>query len=153
MKTRRVALTTGLSAILALGIVSGAFARGTEEDPAVTYCNSLTELAASIQSLASLSASSTVDEFKAGVDRVNEASSATKASLEGLVEAEVADLQTAVDDLMNYRDSISGDQTVEQVIQGAAEAMAAVAVARDEVGTLPNCALVLGEQAAASPAP
>lgn len=153
MKTRRVALITGLSVTLVLGMMSGAVARRDQEDPEVTYCNSLTELAASIESLASMSTSSTVDEFKAAVEQVKEASAATKESIQGLVEAQVANLQTAVDDLKGYSDSISGDQTIEQAMQGAAAQMEAVASARDEVGTLPNCALVLGEQAAATPAP
>jgi len=153
MKKRRVALATGLTVTLVLSMVSGAVARRDQEDPAVTYCNSLTELATSIESLASMSTSSTVDEFKAGVERANEATAATKESIQGLVEAQVAALQTAVDDLKGYTDSLSGDETMEQAMQGAADQMAAVASARDAVGTLPNCALVLGEQAAPSPAP
>lgn len=153
MTTRRVALATGLTVTLVLSMVSGAVARRDQEDPAVTYCNSLTELATSIESLASMSTSSTVDEFKAGVEQVKEASAATKESIQGLVEAQVAALQTAVDDLKGYTDSLSGDETMEQAMQGAADQMAAVASARDAVGTLPNCALVLGEQAAPSPAP
>ena len=148
-----MALATGLTATLVLSMMSGAVARRDQEDPEVTYCNSLTELAASIESLASMSASSTVDEFKAGVEQVKEASAATKESIQVLVEAQLADLQTAVDDLMGYTDSLSGDETVEQAMQGASAQMEAVASARDAVGTLPNCALVLGEQAVASPAP
>jgi hypothetical protein len=148
-----VALATGLTVTLVLSMVSGAVARRDQEDPAVTYCSSLTELATSIESLASMSTSSTVDEFKAGVEQVKEASAATKESIEGLVEAQVAALQTAVDDLKGYTDSLSGDETMEQAMQGAVDQMAAVASARDAVGTLPNCALVLGEQAAPSPAP
>lgn len=153
MTTRRVALVTGLTLTLVLGIMSGAVARREQEDPEVVYCNSLTELAASIESLASMSASSTVDEFKAGVERVSEAAAATRESIQALVEAQVADLQTAVDDLKGYGDSLSGDQTIEEAMQGASAQMEAVASARDAVGTMPNCALVLGEQAAATPAP
>ena len=72
-------------------------------------------------------------------------------SLRGLAEAQIAAVEMAVGDLRAYRDSLSGE-TIEQALQGAEAAIAAVDSARDEVGTLPDCAEVISQQGA-SPSP
>ena len=56
-------------------------------------------------------------------------------------------LETAIGDLEGYRDSLEGDETIEEAVQGAAESVAAVGAARAEVGTIPNCAVVAGQEA------
>lgn len=149
MTTARTTIATGVAVLLSLSIASGAFAIGDdEEDPEVTYCQSLVTLSASVETLGSIDASSTVDEFEAAVDSVREAATTMEESLRGLVEAQVAALETAVGDLQGYRDSLAGDETVEEAVLGAGAAIGAVASARDEVGTIPNCAVVAGQQAA-----
>jgi hypothetical protein len=149
MTTARTTIATGLALLLCLSVASGAFAIGEdEEDPEVRYCQSLMELAASVETLGAIDASSTVDEFESAVDHVREAATTMEDSLRGLVEAQVAALETAVADLEGYRDSLAGDESMEVAVQGAGAAIAAVASARDEVGTIPNCAVVAGQQAA-----
>ena len=101
-----------------------------------------------MESLGTIDASSSVDVFETAVDGVREAATTMEESLRGLVEAQVDALETAVGDLEGYRDSLEGDETVEEAVQGAGTAIAAVASARDEVGTIPNCAVVAGQQAA-----
>ena len=148
MKASRTAVATGLAALLSLSIASGAFAIGEDEDPEVVYCQSLMELSASVETLGAVDAASTVEEFEAAVDGAREAASAMEESLRGLVEAQVAALETAVGDLQGYRDSLAGDETIEEAVQGAGAAIGAVTSARDEIGTIPNCAVVAGQQAA-----
>jgi hypothetical protein len=148
MSTARTTIAAGMAALLSLTIASGALAIGDEVDPEVAYCQSLVELSASVETLGAIDASSTVDDFEAAVDGVRDAASNMEESLRGLVEAQVATLETAVGDLQGYRDSLAGDATIEQAVQGAGAAVAAVAIARDDVGTIPNCAVVAGQQAA-----
>jgi hypothetical protein len=149
MTTRQRTLAAGLAALLSLGIASAAAAIGDDEtDPEVAYCQSLTTLAASVETLGAVDATSTVDEFETAVDGVREAASAMEESLRGLVESQVATLDAAVGDLQGYRDSLTGDETMEQAVQGAGAAIVAVGEARDDVGTIPNCAVVAGQQAA-----
>ena len=148
MPTARLTKATLLAAVLSLSIVSGAAAIGDETDPEVAYCSSLMELAASVQSLGAISPSSTVDQFDGAVDRIQEAATGVEESLRGLVDAQVAALETAVGDLQGYRDALTGDETLEEAVQGAGEAIEAVGSARDAIGTLPNCAVVAGQQAA-----
>jgi hypothetical protein len=141
-------MVAALAALLSLSMASGAFAIGEEEDPEVAYCQSLMELAASVETLGAIDTTSTVDEFETAVDGVREAASAMEENLRGLVEAQVGALETAVGDLEGYKDSLSGDETIDAALQGAGAAIAGVASARDEVGTIPNCAVVAGQQAA-----
>lgn len=148
MTTVRTTMATGLAALLSLSIASGAFAIGEDEDPEVSYCQSLTALAASVETLGVIDANSTVDAFESAVDDVREAATRMEDSLRGLVEAQVAALETAVGDLQGYRDSLEGEETVGEAVQGAGAAIAAVASARDDIGTIPNCAVVAGQQAA-----
>lgn len=120
-------------------------------DAEIAYCQSLPEFAAAVQALDAIDASSTVDEFNAAVDRIDVATSGVGQSLRGLAEAQIAAVETAVGDLRAYRDSLSSE-TIEQALEGADSAIAAVESARDEVGTIPDCEDVISQQAA-SPAP
>jgi hypothetical protein len=149
MTTARTTIATGLAMLLSLSIASAAFAIGEdEEDPAVRYCQALVELSASVEALGMIDAGTTVGEFETAVDDVREAATNMEESLRGLVEAQIAALETAVGDLQGYRDSLEEDQTIEEVVLGAGTAIAAVASARAEVGTIPNCAVVAGQEAA-----
>jgi hypothetical protein len=120
-------------------------------DAEIAYCQSLPEFAAAVQALDAIDASSTVDEFNAAVHRIDVATSGVGQSLRGLAEAQIAAVETAVGDLRAYRDSLSGE-TIEQALEGADSAIAAVESARDEVGTIPDCEDVISQQDA-SPAP
>jgi hypothetical protein len=136
-----------LAAVLGLAIPSVASAIGEDEDPELVYCQSVVALSASVDALGTIDTSSTVDEFDAAVGDVREAATTLQDSLRALVEAQVEGLETAVSDLEGYRDSLEGDETIDQAVQGAAEAVAAVGVARADVGTIPNCAVVAGQEA------
>ena len=148
MTKTRTTMAAGSAALLSLSLASAALAIGEEEDPEVAYCQALTGLAASVESLGTIDANSSVDVFETAVAGVREAARTMEESLRGLVEAQVDALETAVGDLEGYRDSLEGDETVEEAVQGAGTAIAAIASARDEVGTIPNCAVVAGQQAA-----
>jgi hypothetical protein len=148
MTTRRNTMTAALAALMCLGIASGASAIGEDEDPEVVYCQSLVELSASVETLAAIDATSTVEVFETTVDGVREAATTMEESLRGLVEAQIAALETAVGDLEGYRDSLEGDETVEEAVQGAGTAIEAVATARAAIGTIPNCAVVAGQEVA-----
>ena len=87
--------------------------------------------------LSTIDATSTVDEFETAVDDVREAAT-TMGEPPRSMEAQVAALETAVADLQGHRDSLEGDVTVEEAVQGAGAAITAVMSARDEVGTSPT---------------
>lgn len=152
MRAVRASVVMGLAALACMGVVTGAAAIGEDEDPEVVYCQSLVELTASVEGLRTIDATSTVDEFESAVERVQEAAANTEESLRALVESQVESLETAVDGLRDYRDSLEGDTTMEEVVQGAGDAVAAVGVAHADVGTIPNCAVVAGQQQAAEEA-
>jgi hypothetical protein len=147
MTRRRSTIAAGVAALLCLTIPSVASAIGEDEDPEVVYCQSLAALSASVDAISAIGTTSTVDEFETAVGDVRDAATTFEESLRGLVEAQVAALETAVGDLEGYRDSLTGDETIEQAVQGAASAVAAVGTARAEVGTIPNCAVVAGQEA------
>jgi hypothetical protein len=148
MRAFRTTVVIGLTAMACLGIATATVAIGEDEDPEVVYCQSLVELTASIEGLRAVDATSTVDEFESAVERVEEAATSTEESARAMLEAQVEDLETAIDGLRDYRDSLEGDETMEAVVQGAGDAVAAVGVAHADVGTIPNCAVVAGEQQA-----
>jgi hypothetical protein len=137
-----------VAVILSMGAVNVAFAIGEDEDPEVAYCQSLVELTAAVEGLKVISVDSTVEEFEAAVDRAREAATSVEDSLRAVVESQIAALETAVDGVESYRDTIEDDQTIEQVIQGAAGSIEAVDAARSEVGVIPNCAVVAGQEVA-----
>jgi hypothetical protein len=147
MTKRPIAVTAGLAALLSIGVASSVAAIGEDEDPEVVYCQSLVALSASVDALGAVDASSTVEELETAVDGVREAATTFEESLRALVEAQVETLETAVGELEGYRDSLQGDETIEEALQGAAAAVAAVTTARAEVGTIPNCAVVAGQEA------
>jgi hypothetical protein len=140
-------MVAGVAALLCLTIPSMASAIGEDEDPEVVYCQSLAALSASVDALSTIDTGWTVDMFETAVGGVRDAATTYEESLRALVEAQVGTLETAVGDLESYRDSLEGDETIEEAVQGAAEAVAAVGAARAEVGTIPNCAVVAGQEA------
>ena len=148
MTTARRSITAGLAALLSLSMATGAFAIGDEVDPEVAYCESLVALSASLEGLTGFDATSTVGELETAVDGAREAATTMEESLRGLVEAQIATLETALEDLQGYRDSLEDDQTIEEVVEGAGASIAAVVSARAEIGTIPNCAVVAGQEAA-----
>jgi hypothetical protein len=143
----RPSIAVGLAAFLCLSIASAVSAIGEDEDPEVVYCQSLVALSASVDALGAIGTTSTVDEFETAVDSVREAATTFEESLRGLIEAQVEALESAIGDLEGYRDSLEGDETIEEAVQGAAAAVTAVGTARAEVGTIPNCAVVAGQEA------
>lgn len=147
MTRRRSSIAAGVAALLCLTVPSVASAIGEDEDPEVVYCQSLVALSASVDALSAIGTSSTVDEFETAMGDVQDAATTFEESVRALVEAQVEALETAIGDLEGYRDSLEGDETLEEAAQGAAEAVAAVGAARAEVGTIPNCAVVAGQEA------
>jgi hypothetical protein len=147
MTRRRSTLAAVLAALLCVSIPAVASAIGEDEDPEVVYCQSLVALSASVDALSAIGTSSTVDEFETAVGDVRDAATTFEESLRALVEAQVETLEIAVGDLEGYRDSLAGDETIEEAVQGAATTIAAVGAARADVGTIPNCAVVAGQEA------
>jgi hypothetical protein len=140
-------MAAGVTALLCLTIPSVATAIGEDEDPEVVYCQSLAALSASVDALSTIDTGSSVDMLETAVGGVRDAATAFEESLRALVEAQIETLETAIGDLEGYRDSLEGDETIEEALLGAAETVAAVGVARAEVGTVPNCAVVAGQEA------
>jgi hypothetical protein len=70
-------------------------------------------LSASVDALSAIGTSSTVDELEAAVGDVRDAATTFEESLRALIEAQVETLETAVGDLEGYRDSLEGDETIE----------------------------------------
>jgi hypothetical protein len=147
MTRRSSTLAAALAALFCVTTASVASAIGEDEDPAVVYCQSLVALSASVDALSAISTGSTVDEFETAVGDVRDAATAFGESLRGLVDAQVETLETAVGELEGYRDSLEGDETIEEAVQGAAATISAVAAARTDVATIPNCAVVAGQEA------
>jgi hypothetical protein len=147
MKKMRSVTTAGLAALMCLSFASAVAAIGEDEDPEVVYCQSLVALSASVDALGAIGTTSTVDDLETAVDGVREAAMTFEESLRALVEAQVETLETAVGDLEGYRDSLEGDETIEEALQGAAATVAAVSGARADIGTIPNCAVVAGQEA------
>jgi hypothetical protein len=148
MRTSIMPVGAILAVILTVGVGNLALAIGEDEDPQVAYCQSLVELTAAVEGLKLISVESTVEEFEAAVDRAREAATGVEDSLRALVESQVAGLESAVGGVESYRDTIEDDQTIEQVVQGAAASIEAVDAARSEVGVIPNCAIVAGQEVA-----
>ena len=90
-------------------------------------------LSASLEGLTGFDATSTVGELETAVDGARDAATTMEESLRGLVEAQIATLETALEDLQGYRDSLEDDQTIEEVVEGAGASIAAVVSARAEV--------------------
>ena len=147
MTRRRSTIAAGVAALVCLTIPSMASAIGEDEDPEVVYCQSLAALSASVDALSTIDTDWTVDMFETAVGGVRDTATTFEESLRSLVEAQVDTLETAVGDLEGYRDSLTGDETIEEAVQGAASAVAAIGTARAEVGTIPNCAVVAGQEA------
>jgi hypothetical protein len=103
-------------------------------DPALAFCDSLQTLAGSIEDLEALGPDSTVEDVQGGVDAVSEAAGEVRESAADLAESQVEAIESAVADLESYRDSISEDETVADVIEGLAAQVAAVKQARAEAG-------------------
>jgi hypothetical protein len=149
MTIRRTMVAAGMAALMTLALAGSTVAIGDdEEDPEVAYCQSLVELSASVEALGAIDPTSTVEDFEAAVDRVEEARASFEQSLRDLVESQIETLETAVDGVRAYRDSIEDEQTIEEVVAGAAGAVAAVGEARAQVGVIPNCAVVAGQEVA-----
>jgi hypothetical protein len=118
MTRRRSTLAAVLAALLCVSIPAVASAIGEDEDPEVVYCQSLVALSASVDALSAIGTSSTVDEFETAVGDVRDAATTFEESLRALVEAQVETLEIAVGDLEGYRDSLAGDETIEEAVQG-----------------------------------
>jgi chemotaxis protein histidine kinase CheA len=103
-------------------------------DPALAFCDSLQTLAGSIEDLEALGPSSTVEDVQNGVDAVSEAAGEVRDSAADLAESQVEAIESAVSDLEGYRDDISDDETIADVIEGLAAQVAAVKQARAEAG-------------------
>jgi uncharacterized protein YqeY len=140
-------MAAGVAVLLCLTIPSLASAIGEDEDPEVVYCQSLVALSASVDALGAIDTNSTVEALETAVGDVRDAATAYEESLRALVEAQVETLESAISDLEGYRDSLEDDETIEEAVQGAAETIAAVGTARADVGTIPNCAVVAGQEA------
>jgi hypothetical protein len=103
-------------------------------DPALAFCDSLQALAGSIEDLEALGPSSTVEDVQNGVDAVSEAAGEVRDNAADLAESQVEAIESAVSDLEGYRDGISEDATIAEVIEGLAAQVAAVKQARAEAG-------------------
>jgi hypothetical protein len=143
----RTTISAGLAALLSLGIASAVSAIGEDEDPQVVYCQSLVDLSAAVDALRAVDTTSTVDDLETAVDDVREAATTFEDSIRNLVESQIAGLETALGELEGYRDSLEGDETIEAAVQGAAAAIGSVGTAREQVGVIPNCAVVAGQEA------
>jgi uncharacterized protein YicC (UPF0701 family) len=137
----------------ALSIASAASTVGQDTQEAeVVYCQSVVGLSASVEALSALDANSTVDELEAAVAGVREAATTYGQSLRTVLDAQLATLETAVGELEAYRDSLEGDETIEEAVQGAAASVASVRAARAGVGVVPDCEEVTGMEGS-SPSP
>ena len=134
----------------AMSVAPAASAPMSISDAEAALCQSMTALGTALEALGAIDLSSTVDAFNAATDGVDQARSSVKESIRGLVDAQVAALDAAVDDLRSYRDSLPGDTTLEQALQGAAAPIAAVASAREGIGNIPDCEEVAAQQSPAS---
>ena len=137
----------GLAAILSASVASTAFALGEDEDPELAYCQSVATLQASVANLMAIDTSSTTDELSAAVEGVQDAAGAYMEDLRSVAESQVAAIEDAVNDLREYRDSVEGEQTIEEAVEGAVPYIAAIAAARAAAGTV-DCGAVLAGEAA-----
>ena len=105
-------------------------------DPALTFCDSVEAMAASVEALEGLGIDNTVEEVEAGIDAVAEAAAAVKDSAGDLAESQAEAIEDAVAELQSFRDTIEDDQTIAEVLASLADDVAAVRQARIEAGTV-----------------
>ena len=148
MTKKRTALGVGLALLLTTSLAVTTTAQILDDENAeLEYCRSVAELAESVDSLAALDASSTVEELESAVDSVRDSGSAVREDLRAVLEAQIDEIGTAVEGLEEYRDSIEDDATVEEALRGAGPAVAEVARAYASAGSV-DCQAVLAESAA-----
>jgi PBP1b-binding outer membrane lipoprotein LpoB len=105
-----------LALVLAMAFVVAACSSSTE-DSVETYCDDLGTLQTSLQSLAALDATATIDQVNEAKDAVKSAYDATVASAQDVDDAVLSDLEDAQGTWQDSIDAIPGDATVDQALQ------------------------------------
>jgi hypothetical protein len=139
-------LAAGSAAVLLLAACNDA---QPTPSPELAFCDSLDTLAQSVASLQELDAQSTVDEVQEGIEAVGTAAQGVRDAAGDLAQSQMEAIQTAADELRDYGDTIEGSETIEQVIAGLAEQIAALQAARLEAGTV-HCGLAEAQAAASA---
>ena len=148
MFRKQATLAAGLAALLTLSVAPGAFALfGDDEDPELAFCQSRVAMADAIASLEAIGPDSTTDDLQAAVDGAAQAASDMRNEARNVLEAQIDSLRSAFGDLQGYVDSVAGDASIEEAVQGAAPYVAEIGVARAMIGTV-DCDAVFAREAA-----
>jgi hypothetical protein len=113
-----------IALVLAMAFVVAACSSSTE-DSVQTYCDDLGTLQTSLQSLAALDATATIDQLNDAKDAVKTAYDATVASAQDVDDAVLSELEDAEGTWEDAIGAIPGDATVEQALQSLQAADAA----------------------------
>jgi len=146
MRTRWLA--AGAAALLMLAACNNA---EPTPNPELAFCDSLDALGQSVAALDELGADSTVDEVTASLEAVEAAAADVREQAGDLADSQVDAIESAANELADYRGTIEGTETIEQVIQGFADQVAALKAARQEAGQV-HCGLAEAEAAASQAA-
>lgn len=141
-------LAAGSAAVLLLAACNNA---EPTPNPELAFCDSLEVLAQSVAAFDKLDAQSTVDDVQAGMEAVEEAAGNVRDAAGDLADSQVEAIQTAADELRDYRETLDGSETVEQVVAGFADQVVALKAARLEAGQA-HCGLAEAQAAASQAA-
>jgi len=146
MRTRWLA--AGAAALLVLAACNNA---EPTPDPELAFCDSLDALAQSVAAVEALDTDATVDEVESSLEAVEAAAADVREQAGDLAESQVDAIEAAANELADYRSTIEGTETIEQVIQGFADQVVAIKAALQEAGQV-HCGLAEAEAAASQAA-
>jgi hypothetical protein len=111
-------------ALAAVCVVALAGCQPTVDEAKADFCKDLGEFAVAVQALRQIDETSPKQELDDAVDVARKALDELRGSAETLAEVQTDEIESAVNDLQSYSDSIPGDDTVGEA---AADVKAATA--------------------------
>jgi hypothetical protein len=104
------------------------------------FCQSLAAYSQSLQGVAAINSTTTVDEAKAAVSTVETANQAMVAAAKTMGQVKVDNIETAWANIGQTVNSVSGSATLGQAAASIQQSVAGVQAAIDEVGSGAGCA-------------
>lgn len=111
----------------------------TGAEATVNFCGDLRALNRSVAALNATTGAATVGEYKQRMQAVDDAWNDLKESAKALPQARTNDLESAYNDLKQTVNSIPSDSSLGQAAQTVQPKIAAVSVARQQLGSGARC--------------
>ncbi len=113
-------------AVLALVALACEDDEPTAQEAEAQLCADLAELDAAIQALEVIGLDNSLDELKTASQAVSDAEDRVRESAQGVAEARVADVDTALNDLNSSVTEVPGDATIADAIGSIGDSLAGV---------------------------